>query len=67
VPGEAPRDYVLRVALAKARAVRERAACRPVLAADTAVICDDRILGKPRDAADAARCWRCCPTASIGC
>lgn len=53
-PAEAPRDYVARVALAKARAVRERVHDRPVLAADTAVICDDRILGKPRDAADAA-------------
>jgi septum formation protein len=53
-PAEAPRDFVARVALAKARAVRERVHDRPVLAADTAVICDDRILGKPRDAADAA-------------
>ncbi len=53
--GEAPRDYVARVALAKARAVRAQTATAPVLAADTAVICDDHILGKPRDAADAAR------------
>jgi septum formation protein len=53
--GEAPRDYVARVALAKARAVRALAHDGPVLAADTAVICDDQILGKPRDAADAAR------------
>jgi septum formation protein len=54
-PGEAPRDYVARVALAKARAVRALAHDGPVLAADTAVICDDHILGKPRDSADAAR------------
>ena len=58
-PGEAPADYVLRIALAKARAVRAAldtgTAARPVLAADTAVICDDRILGKPADAAEAAR------------
>jgi septum formation protein len=58
LPDEAPADFVLRIALAKARAVRRRVAiegdARPVLAADTAVICDDRILGKPRDAADAA-------------
>ncbi|MBK1630863.1 septum formation protein Maf [Thiohalocapsa halophila] len=57
--GEAPADYVLRIALAKARAVRAAlgrgTAARPVLAADTAVICDDRILGKPADAAEAAR------------
>lgn len=59
LPGEAPADYVLRIALAKARAVSvamgAAAAVRPVLAADTAVICDDRILGKPADATDAAR------------
>jgi septum formation protein len=58
-PGEAPGDYVLRIALDKARAVRALALAgddeRPVLAADTAVICDDRILGKPADAADGAR------------
>lgn len=57
--GEAPADYVLRIALAKARAVRAAlgtgTAAQPVLAADTAVICDDRILGKPADAAEAAR------------
>lgn len=57
--GEAPADYVLRIALAKARAVHGALAATdaqaPVLAADTAVICDDQILGKPADAADAAR------------
>lgn len=55
--GEAPADFVLRIAQDKARAVRERLAPvdgRVILAADTAVICDDRILGKPKDAADAA-------------
>jgi septum formation protein len=52
---ESPADYVLRIALAKAHAVRARDAVGLVLAADTAVICDDQILGKPRDAADAAR------------
>lgn len=52
---ESPADYVLRIALAKARAIRACDAVGLVLAADTAVICDDQILGKPRDAADAAR------------
>jgi septum formation protein len=55
LPAEAPDDYVRRVALDKARAV---AACMPdaiVLAADTCVVVDDAILGKPADAADAAR------------
>jgi len=59
LPGEPPADYVQRLALAKARAVHADCAgtqdTRPVLAADTAVICDDRILGKPADQADAAR------------
>lgn len=49
--GEAARDYVVRVAREKARAV----AGDVVLAADTAVVLGDRVLGKPRDAEDAAR------------
>ena len=55
--GEEPRAYVLRLALDKARAGRAVLAGQcglPVLAADTAVIAGDRILGKPRDRADAA-------------
>jgi septum formation protein len=54
-PGECPNDYVLRVALAKARAGRAVTpdASLPVLAADTAVVCDDRILGKPADEREA--------------
>lgn len=58
--GEVPDDYVLRMAREKGQvaiaAMRtRRLAVRPVLAADTTVICDDTILGKPLDAADAAR------------
>jgi septum formation protein len=56
-PAEAPDAYVLRVAAAKAEAVWERverAEQRPVLAADTAVVLDDRVLGKPADVAEAA-------------
>jgi septum formation protein len=52
--GEAPRDYVERVARAKARAVDGEL----VLAADTTVAVDGRILGKPTDADDAARMLR---------
>ena len=52
-PGEAPADYVRRVALAKACA---GSALLPpgaaVLAADTTVSVDGEIFGKPRDAAD---------------
>ena len=54
LPGEAPRDYVLRVAREKARAVSGDA----VLAADTAVVLGTTILGKPRDAQDARRMLR---------
>lgn len=53
-PGEDPRQYVERLALAKARAGREVAGTpHPVLGADTAVVCSGRILGKPTDADDA--------------
>ncbi len=53
-PGERPHDYVRRIALAKAavaaRSIRWRGlAPRPVLAADTEVVLDDHIFGKPRD------------------
>lgn len=51
--GEAPRDYVCRMAREKAAAARAGDAL--VIAADTAVILDDTVLGKPSDAIDAAR------------
>jgi len=54
LPGEAPTDYVLRVAREKARACSGDA----VLAADTAVVLGTAILGKPRDAQDARRMLR---------
>jgi len=58
-PGERPADYVRRVAAAKcdaAAAVREGVTPPlPVLAADTTVIVDADILGKPADAEDARR------------
>jgi septum formation protein len=47
--GEAPAAYVARTAADKARAVNAPA----VLAADTAVVLDDSILGKPLDRDDA--------------
>ncbi|MCP5422915.1 MAG: septum formation inhibitor Maf [Chromatiaceae bacterium] len=46
-------DYVERVALAKAAAVHALHPDRVVLAADTAVVLDQQILGKPRDRDDA--------------
>ena len=57
-PGEAPGDYVSRLAEAKARAVHERDGNQTVLAADTAVVVDGQILAKPMDEADAKRMLR---------
>ena len=51
-PGEAPAEYVLRLALAKARAGQALRPDRPVLGADTAVVVDDAILGKPTNRDD---------------
>ena len=53
--GEAAEAYVCRLAETKARAVVGRAKGRPVLGADTAVVIDGEILGKPVDARDAHR------------
>ena len=55
-PGEAPQAYVLRVARLKAEAgCAARMGSAPVLAADTAVVVDGQVLGKPSDAADCER------------
>jgi len=54
-PGEEPDSYVLRLAQAKAEAgwpLREAGSGAAVLAADTAVVLDGSILGKPRDGSD---------------
>jgi nucleoside triphosphate pyrophosphatase len=53
--GEKPRPYVRRVALAKARFVSRRRPRAWVLAADTIVVLDGAILGKPRDESEARR------------
>lgn len=45
--GESPEDYVLRMAMEKAQAVAAREAGACVLGADTTVVLDDDILGKP--------------------
>ena len=59
-PAETPVEYVSRLAAAKAGAARGQSELaefpdRPVLAADTAVVFDDEILGKPVDRADGLR------------
>lgn len=46
-PGETPRDYVARVAATKARAIRRADAALPVLGADTIVVVDGALFGKP--------------------
>ena len=56
LPGELPRDYVLRVALAKAAVIRAVETASLVLAADTAVACGRRILPKTEDEAAARTC-----------
>ena len=66
LPGEAPRDYVQRVTLAKLGAASQSSWNRqaeagggegaaPIVCADTTVALDQTILGKPEDDADAAR------------
>lgn len=55
--GEAPDAYVRRVAIAKARAVAVDDG-EIVLGADTVVVAGEEVLGKPRDAAEAARMLR---------
>ena len=63
LPDESPGVYVLRMAGAKVNTAVRQIAYRglpqkPVLAADTTVVFDDRNIGKPQDAADAARILR---------
>ncbi len=55
LPGEDPEAMAVRLATEKARSVRRRQPERPVLAADTVVVIDGEILGKPQDEADAQR------------
>lgn len=59
LPGEAPMDYVVRVTNDKAgfalkTMLWRKLPMRPVLAADTTVVLDDRILGKPANINEAA-------------
>ncbi|WP_019938978.1 nucleoside triphosphate pyrophosphatase [Bordetella sp. FB-8] len=63
LPGESPADYVLRTAREKAQRgqawmMRQSLDVLPVLAADTTVILDGAVLGKPVDRADALRILR---------
>jgi len=63
LPGEAARDYVARVTCEKAACAAtimqtRKLPPRPILAADTTVVIDDQILGKPADFAEASAMLR---------
>ena len=63
LPGETPVEYVIRVAQVKAEmgwrsVVKRRLPESPVLAADTAVVLDNEIFGKPDDARHARQMLR---------
>jgi septum formation protein len=53
LPGERPAPHAERLARAKAHAIAEREPGAVVIAADTIVVVDGDVLGKPRDAAEA--------------
>jgi len=58
LPGEAAKDCAERLARDKALAVASQRPHDFILGADTVVVVDGQILGKPTDAADAARMLR---------
>jgi septum formation protein len=58
LPGEVAKDYAERLAREKALAVARQRPHDCVLGADTVVVVDGQLLGKPSDAADAARMLR---------
>jgi septum formation protein len=63
LPDESPAIYALRIARAKAAIALQQIARRglpqkPALAADTTIVFDDHIIGKPEDDKDAARILR---------
>jgi septum formation protein len=52
LPAEAPADYVARLACLKATTVRQGGEALPVLAADTTVVLEGSVYGKPANRAD---------------
>jgi septum formation protein len=58
LPGELPRDHVIRLARDKAYEVAARVEGKYFIGADTIVHCDGEIMGKPKDEADAERMLR---------
>ncbi len=58
LPNEKPADYVQRLAVEKAAAVAEKYKNALVLGADTIVVIENQIVGKPKDLADARKMLR---------
>lgn len=58
LPGESPAPYAERLARAKALTVARREPSAVVIGADTIVVVDGEVLGKPGDEADASRMLR---------
>ena len=58
LPGETPEGHALRLASAKAREVSTKCSGRFFIGADTIVVMDGEIMGKPVDSADAERMLR---------
>jgi len=57
-PDEAPADYIIRIARAKVIAVARQREAGLVIGADTVVVLDGHLIGKPEDEADARRLLR---------
>lgn len=57
-PDEAPADYITRLARAKVIAVARERETGLIIGADTVVVLDGQLLGKPKDEADAERMLR---------
>lgn len=57
-PDEAPADYITRLARAKVIAVARERESGLIIGADTVVVLDGKLLGKPQDEADAERMLR---------
>jgi len=55
LPGELPEDYVQRLAKEKAETVAQKYSDAIILGADTTVVINNQIIGKPVDLADARR------------
>jgi septum formation protein len=58
LPNETARAYAERLAREKAQAVAQKRPTEAILGADTVVVIDQQILGKPANVADAARMLR---------